>query len=111
MLSITKPRRNWKISKLDNNKIDQEYVYGYDSAMTMSGFTNRTAEKQAGWFLPYLKPGMTLLDVGCASGSITFGLAKAVEPGQVIGIDISEVEIERATNGKISNIWFDLGNA
>jgi ubiquinone/menaquinone biosynthesis C-methylase UbiE len=58
---------------------------------------------------------MTLLDVGCASGSITIGLAKAVEPGQVTGVDISKIEIERgqerAVDNKISNILFEVGSA
>jgi SAM-dependent methyltransferase len=57
---------------------------------------------------------MTLLDCGCGSGSITVGLAKLVEPGQVTGIDISEAEVERsrarATEANVSNISFEVGN-
>jgi ubiquinone/menaquinone biosynthesis C-methylase UbiE len=56
---------------------------------------------------------MTLLDCGCAAGSITLGLAKAVKPGQVTGVDISEIEIERArkraSEAKIRNISFETG--
>ena len=82
--------------------------------MTTKWFTSRTADKQASWFLPYLKPGITLLDCGCSSGSITVGLAKAVEPGQVIGVDISEIDIrraqERTAENKIQNIRFAVSN-
>jgi ubiquinone/menaquinone biosynthesis C-methylase UbiE len=74
----------------------EAYIHRDDSVMTVKQHAARTADKQASWFLPYLKPGMTLLDCGCASGSITIGLAKAVAPGSATGVDVSEVEIERA---------------
>jgi ubiquinone/menaquinone biosynthesis C-methylase UbiE len=101
-------------SEPDNKKAEQEYIFGYDSDMTLKFHTSRTAETHAFWFLPYLKPGMTLLDCGCGSGSITVGLAKVVEPAQVAGIDISEAEIERArkraAEANISNIRFETGD-
>ena len=40
----------------------------------------RTAAKGGAFFLPYLGPGMRLLDLGCGPGSITLGLAEAVAP-------------------------------
>ena len=98
----------------DNNKADQEYVYGEDSIMTLKMHSSRTAETHARWFLPYLKPGMKLLDCGCGSGSITVGLAKLIEPGQVTGVDISALEIERAKDravkNKITNIHFEVAD-
>jgi SAM-dependent methyltransferase len=48
----------------------------------------RTAESQAAFFLPHLRPGLALLDLGCGPGSITVGLAAAVAPGPVTGIDL-----------------------
>ncbi len=74
----------------------ERYTHGYDSEFTLKQHAGRTAAAQAKWFLPYLQPGMALLDCGCGSGSITVGLAVAVAPGQVVGVDIAEVEIERA---------------
>ena len=92
----------------------EPYIHDDDSAMTVRQHASRTADKQAGWFLPYLRPGMTLLDCGCASGSITVGLAEAVAPGRVHGVDISEVEIgraiARAEQQNIENISFTVGN-
>ena len=92
----------------------EEYAHGYDSALTLKLHTSRTADKQAGWFVPYLQPGMTLLDCGCATGAITIGLAKMVEPGQVVGVDISEIEIERAraraAEAGITNVRYAIGN-
>ena len=101
-------------SRPDNNKGDQEYIYDYNSDMTTKYHGGRTAKKQAGWFLPYLQQGMKLLDCGCGPGSITVGLAKEVEPGCVTGVDISEIDIERAqksaAEAKISNIRFEVGD-
>ena len=38
----------------------------------------RTADKEAAFFLPHLRPGMRLLDLGSGPGSITLGLAEKV---------------------------------
>ncbi len=56
----------------------------------------RTAEKSAAFFLPYLKQGMSLLDCGCGPGTITIGIAEAVAPGRVVGIDLYEPRLEQA---------------
>ena len=56
----------------------------------------RTLDRDVPELRDYLRPGMKVLDVGCGPGTITVGVAKAVEPGQVIGIDPSEREISTA---------------
>ena len=48
----------------------------------------RLAVRDAEFLLPYLKPGLRLLDLGCGPGSITIGLAGIVAPGEVVGVDI-----------------------
>jgi ubiquinone/menaquinone biosynthesis C-methylase UbiE len=48
----------------------------------------RTAGSHAAFFLPYLRPGMALVDLGCGPGSITVGLAAAVAPGPTAGVDL-----------------------
>ena len=40
---------------------------------------------------PYVKPGMTVVDIGCGMGCFTLGLAKLVGPGgKVIAVDLQE---------------------
>ncbi len=39
---------------------------------------------------------MRLLDVGCGPGTITLGLAQAVTPGEVVGVDIQASQIDQA---------------
>jgi hypothetical protein len=47
-----------------------------------------TAGEEAAFFLPNLRSGMHLLDVGCGPGSITVGLAEVVAQGTLVGIDL-----------------------
>jgi ubiquinone/menaquinone biosynthesis C-methylase UbiE len=98
----------------DNTTLQEHYTFSYDSGLTRKLHASRTAASHAAFFLPYLQPGMSLLDCGCGSGSITVGLAKIVAPGQVTGVDISEVEVararDRATADGIANVHFEVGN-
>lgn len=66
-------------------------------------------------FLPSLKRGMRLLDVGCGTGVITREAALQVAPGEVTGIDRQEAQIEAAkrwvTANDIRNLQYKLGDA
>lgn len=54
----------------------------------------RTANTHAAFLLPHLRPGMSLLDLGCGPGTITAGLAAAVSPGRAVGVDLDPVPVE-----------------
>ena len=77
-------------------------VLGYSEEM-MQALMRRTARTNAAYLLPYLKPGMRALDAGCGPGNISVGLAQAVDPGPLHGIDQdeSQVDLARAVVGSL----------
>ena len=90
------------------------YTMGYDEVMRQY-LERRTAESNASHLLPHLEPGMRLLDFGCGPGTISVGLARAVEPGEFHGIDMEESQIEiaraAAASGAHDNATFHVGDA
>ena len=58
---------------------------------------------------------MRLLDVGCGPGSITLGLAEAVAPGEVVGVDLQPAQVEQAralaAERGVANVRFEVASA
>ncbi len=75
----------------------------------------RTSADYAAFFLPHLRPGMQLLDVGCGPGTITIDLAHVVAPGGVIGIDIDPMQVKEAramgAGRGVTKVRFEVGDA
>lgn len=71
------------------------YKQGY-SKSTLSSHANRTAESDASFLLPHIKPTDKILDVGCGPGTITAGFAAYATQGSVLGTDISDAVLDRA---------------
>lgn len=78
-------------------------------------YATRSVSQQGAFVLPYLHPGMNLLDIGCGPGTITLGLAQAVYPGHVIGVDhdAAHVKVARALVAErgVTNVTFQEGDA
>lgn len=76
---------------------DSTYTMGYTQEF-LQLLERRSAQSSAAHLLPHLRPGMSLLDFGCGPGTISVGLAEAVQPGVLHGIDMeaSQIEIARA---------------
>ncbi|KAI0693467.1 methyltransferase type 11 [Cytidiella melzeri] len=90
------------------------YTHGHVDSVLRS-HTWRTAENSAAYILPFLKPNMSVLDLGCGPGTITADLAAIVRDGKVTGLDSSPDVVSKARqhaqNRKLTNIDFTTGDA
>ena len=64
----------------------------------------------------YLRPGATVLDVGCGKGTITLDVAAAIKPGKVIGLDPDEQQVDVVRNWlaqqpAVDNVSFQMGDS
>ena len=72
-----------------------DYTMGFSEAI-LESMRRYTAETGAAYLLPHLRPGLRILDFGCGPGTLSVGLAKAVAPGELHGVDMEESQIELA---------------
>src|SRR5262245_1501190 len=72
------------------------YTPGHSQNVT-DFMSMRSLQSHGEFFLPYLTPGVSVLDCGCGPGTITLGIAVRVAPAQVIGVDFGASQIERAS--------------
>ena len=64
-----------------------ERPYQIDEEWSRAAHARRTGVAAA-FLAPQLHAGMRLIDCGCGPGSITIDLARAVTPGEAVGIDL-----------------------
>lgn len=81
----------------DSTEPTNTYTHGHHDSVLRS-HRWRTAENSAPHLVALLRPGMSVLDVGCGPGTITADLAQRVAPGRVLGIDASQEVIDAATS-------------
>ena len=90
------------------------YTHGHHESVLRS-HSWRTVQNSAAYIIPYLKPNLTVLDVGCGPGTITTDIAQNYVPqGHVTGLDVPDVldkAREYAASKGVSNITFTAGDA
>jgi SAM-dependent methyltransferase len=77
------------------------YTHGHHESV-LRGHRRRTAQDSAAYLLAYLRPGQSVLDIGCGPGTITVDLAALVAPGSVTAVEITEeaLNLARAEAGR-----------
>ena len=72
-----------------------DYTMGFSEEI-LEAVRRYAGAPHAAYLLPYLRPGLRVLDVGCGMGTISLVLAAAVEPGELHGVDMEESQIALA---------------
>jgi SAM-dependent methyltransferase len=98
----------------ESDSREHRYTHGHHESVLRS-HRWRTAENSAAYLLPWLRPGMDILDVGCGPGTITVDLARRIGPGHVIGVDNASEVIAladaTADDSAVTNVRFAVGDA
>lgn len=90
------------MSEQETRKASDNYTMGYSEDFEKL-LRRRNAGINAAHLLPYLKPGMRVLDLGCGPGTISLGLAEAVFPGELHGVDMESSQVEMARSAANSS--------
>ncbi len=95
-------------------RADQEtYTHGHAESVLRS-HARRTVANSAAYLTPLLRPGTTVLDVGCGPGTITVDMAAHVAPGQVVGIEPTPGPLadarDYAERAGATNVTFTVGD-
>jgi ubiquinone/menaquinone biosynthesis C-methylase UbiE len=71
------------------------YTHGHHESVLRS-HRWRTVENSAAYLLPELRPGLSLLDVGCGPGTITADFAQRLAPGRVTAVEPTDSALDLA---------------
>lgn len=97
----------------DSTSATPFYTIGFSESI-LQHLRRHTAHTHAAHLLPYLKPGLRVLDLGCGPGTLSIGLAEAIAPGELHGVDMepSQVDLARsiAKAGGHDNATFQVGD-
>jgi SAM-dependent methyltransferase len=71
------------------------YAFGESNAARRA-FAGRTIDADLAFLVPFLKPGLSLVDCGCGGGGLAVQLSERLTPGEVVGFDQNGGAIEQA---------------
>lgn len=77
-----RPRAAGSVARVNGSSTASGYTHGHHESV-LTSHRWRTAENSAAYLRPYLRPGQSLLDVGCGPATLTADLATRVAPGRV----------------------------
>ena len=90
------------------------YVFNKSQGFNRYLIENRTVENSCGFIKDIIPQSSSILDIGCGPGSITRGFAKLAPKAHVIGVDISEAQVQLATelseSHQLKNLTFQQAN-
>lgn len=96
-----------------DHRSSETYAHGHHASV-LRVHRRRDVANSAGYLVDELRPGRSVLDIGCGPGSITVDIARRVAPGRVVGIDSARPvldearELARTTPGV--DVGFDVGD-
>jgi SAM-dependent methyltransferase len=87
------------------------YTHGHHESVLRS-HRWRTAENSAGYLLPHLSSGATMLDVGCGPGTITADFARRVTRVTALEVTDAALDLARAeiARQELTNVDFAVGD-
>lgn len=90
------------------------YTHGHHDSVLRS-HRWRTVANSAAYLRDHLRPGMSLLDVGCGPGTLSIDLARHVAPGPVVAIDVADDVLgearRHATEAGVDTVTFRVADA
>jgi len=89
----------------------EQYTHGHHESV-LRAHRWRTIANSAAYLEPYLRPGLSLLDVGSGPGTITAEFAERLAPGRVVGLDAAAGIVATASaEFERDNLRFMVGDA
>jgi ubiquinone/menaquinone biosynthesis C-methylase UbiE len=87
---------NPKHSSFKTPKMADEHICPYWMGYLLASPIRKLAQNPYKFISPYVKPGMTLIDAGCAFGFLSFPMAKiSGDSGKVICIDVQQKMLDK----------------
>lgn len=90
------------------------YTHGHHDSVLRS-HRWRTVANSAAYLRDHLRPGLSLLDVGCGPGTLSVDLARHVAPGRVLAVDYLDDALDEArrnaADAGVATIEFRVADA